>query len=855
MPKIIVKDHKYYFKIRGLGGPKGDKGDTGPAGPQGPQGPYVNVVAGTTTTLPAGSSAQVTVNNTGNTSTLNFGIPQGTKGDKGDAGTPGAQGPRGFAATVNVGETTTGQPGTNASVVNAGNEHDAVLKFTIPRGDKGETGETGPQGPTGGVKSTVVAELPETGESDKYYLVYRDSDGGTITTTDGCAQIENGENGGDLTLDKLYGNAEQTTYSGKNLVQINDISQTNQNVNYYSDISMQHRPTLVAGTTYTFSADITIGGSETECTVSIGAGQKAYAADVSSANNQTSGKLVMTFTPTTAQLANGANFFLRFPRFSSAKTGIDYSIKNAMLEVGSTATAYEKFVGGIPAPNPEFPQPISTVTGAQTVMVTGKNLFNFQEFAQDKIQAGGVIRGAATATGDSITITATENDAYTRVDFAHGYPPTIRVKNNTDYVLSWKTDNTSGTNMGVVYVFARGSNNQNIVIGYRQDTAGNFQFNTGAYSEITFRFGVASSGNSLTYSDIQFEEGNQASGYKPYDGTQSYEVNLGKNLIDINSLATANITVSNGVATGQAQNFYAAYGQSTDGVPFIKKSGQLAISFKAYTDGNESTADTNGLVVQVVYTDGTSALVIYCKNNETTAVQHTAMTASGKDVANIKLTYANCSSNIWHISEFQIEAGFPTTYAPYKTPIELCKIGTYQDRIYKDDGKWYIEKQIGKVVLDGTENWTLGTMFYCTDALSGKTAVTPATGGAIMSDYFTYSGGATNDPSIDIVNGNVLRIRDTSKADASAFTTWLGAHPTTVYYALAAPTTTEITDETLLYQLNFLASLYKGENNISLVGAGAQGEFTGDYVVYDKYNRHKVYIWSSDDNTWQIILQ
>ena len=36
--------------------------------------------------------------------------------------------------------------------------------------------------------------------------------------------------------------------------------------------------------------------------------------------------------------------------------------------------------------------------------------------------------------------------------------------------------------------------------------------------------------------------------------------------------------------------------------------------------------------------------------------------------------------------------------------IELCKIGDYQDRIYKDNGKWYIEKQIGKVVLNGSES-------------------------------------------------------------------------------------------------------------------------------------------------------
>ena len=53
----------------------------------------------------------------------------------------------------------------------------------------------------------------------------------------------------------------------------------------------------------------------------------------------------------------------------------------------------------------------------------------------------------------------------------------------------------------------------------------------------------------------------------------------------------------------------------------------------------------------------------------------------------------------------------------------------------------------------------------------------------------------------------------------------------TLYYALATPTTTEITDETLLSQLNFIASLYEGVNNISLVGTGAQGEMTLNYYA------------------------
>ena len=41
------------------------------------------------------------------------------------------------------------------------------------------------------------------------------------------------------------------------------------------------------------------------------------------------------------------------------------------LETGSTATTYEPYVGGVPSPNPDYPQPISVVTGTQTVTLTG----------------------------------------------------------------------------------------------------------------------------------------------------------------------------------------------------------------------------------------------------------------------------------------------------------------------------------------------------------------------------------------------------------------------------------------------------------------------------------------------------
>ena len=58
---------------------------------------------------------------------------------------PGPQGP----ATITVGTTTTGEPGTDASVTNSGTTENVVLDFVIPRGEQGLQGETGAQGEAG----------------------------------------------------------------------------------------------------------------------------------------------------------------------------------------------------------------------------------------------------------------------------------------------------------------------------------------------------------------------------------------------------------------------------------------------------------------------------------------------------------------------------------------------------------------------------------------------------------------------------------------------------------------------------------------------------------------------------------
>lgn len=103
--------------------PTGTTGATGAAGVTGPTGP----TGATGPTGPTGSTGA-----TGAT---------GPSGEDGEDGAAGATGATGQAATVRVGTVTTGEPGTEAAVVNSGTENDAVFDFTIPSGQTGQPPE------------------------------------------------------------------------------------------------------------------------------------------------------------------------------------------------------------------------------------------------------------------------------------------------------------------------------------------------------------------------------------------------------------------------------------------------------------------------------------------------------------------------------------------------------------------------------------------------------------------------------------------------------------------------------------------------------------------------------------------
>ena len=90
--------------------------------------------------------------------------------------TVGPQGPQGLgSATVSIGTTATGSPGTDVSVTNTGSDTAAVLNFTIPQGATGPQGDIGPVpatddgiypdniGPTTSPSATVAVGTTTTG--------------------------------------------------------------------------------------------------------------------------------------------------------------------------------------------------------------------------------------------------------------------------------------------------------------------------------------------------------------------------------------------------------------------------------------------------------------------------------------------------------------------------------------------------------------------------------------------------------------------------------------------------------------------------------------------------------------------
>jgi len=145
---------------------------------------------------------------------------------------------------------------------------------------------------------------------------------------------------------------------------------------------------------------------------------------------------------------------------------------------------------------------------------------------------------------------------------------------------------------------------------------------------------------------------------------------------------------------------------------------------------------------------------------------------------------------------------------------------------YNEKGDWYLYKEIGKKVIDGTNtsfSYTNGVYFA-----NSASFITYKSNELVFCNYFTFGGTATN-TSGAYSNGNnkvslhtedhhSIYFRNDNLTSLSAWTTWLSTHNTIVYYVLATPTLEKITNEELLEDLNQV-DLLNGLNNLTITSA------------------------------------
>ena len=163
----------------------------------------------------------VSIIDTGEGYTFNFSFPKGVKGDPGKDGMQGIQGEKGdpgkdgLSATIKIGEVTTGEPGSDVTVENVGDDTNAVLNISIPKGADGKaasikigtvtTGESGdeakvenvgtdteailnftlPKGDMGEISLHILNEIAKLKEDvQNLYKYYNPAGSSEETTTD-----------------------------------------------------------------------------------------------------------------------------------------------------------------------------------------------------------------------------------------------------------------------------------------------------------------------------------------------------------------------------------------------------------------------------------------------------------------------------------------------------------------------------------------------------------------------------------------------------------------------------------------------------------------------------------------------
>ena len=553
------------------------------------------------------------------------------------------------------------------------------------------------------------------------------------------------------------------------------------------------------------------------------------------------------------------------------------------IEEGISYTNWEPYTYGA-SPNPDYPQDIQVVSGDNTIKVEGKNLCN------------------------GITQNYFVNQAAARCGYAVGDSGLIiEVDGASDYTISSNTVQTRYRVGCLNKIPVEGGSDTIVYNGSNKDgTDDSVTINTNGYKYLVV--------NATDLTAIQIEKGSSASEFQPYR-SQTYPIYLGvENLFDkdspniipnkyldtngdlqnatkssvsdyikvlpstiysmqpfnlvsqrlcfydssktfLSSVSLAsinpNFTTPNNceyirtsfitndidiwqIEKGSKANHYTEYGttpielckigdyqdsiRKSTGKNLFDKNSVNIIQNKYLNDSGVETSDNNFSISDYIKVDANTVYSSQPFENKSACIcfyNSSKTFLSSKRLTQIQPNFTtpnNCEYirvSIWmaDINIFQIEKG--STALPYEPYGKV----------------WYLNKQIGKIVLDGNttyvkssgysdETWFCG---YITPNVENFKSGIIAFNNRFQNGMYSV----VSDKECMANNRNQLHIRilasRLNENSSSGLSEWFSTHNVEIYYVLETPTITEITDTTLIEQLDNLekAYSYDTQTNIS----------------------------------------
>ena len=297
----------------------------------------------------------------------------------------------------------------------------------------------------------------------------------------------------------LYGRSEQKQYTGKNLAN---------GVNNGLWIN---------------SGAISCGISDTDSGLYIDVSKLSYVT-VSTRNVQERYRVGNINTLPTKEMPNvvcynGAQMDGLNRSYTLDTTGYKYLVVNAtnlediQIEIGTEATEYEQYVGGIPSPNIEYPQEIKSVVNP-AIKICGKNLLNLQRMIP-------LYKGIYIGKINILSETVIEAEKITNSTNSRFYAATLNLSNG-NYVASVKQNSTYNFLNISKYPKKPSAISQRIVTSSTYGKAVAFSVTDDYDYALEIRTGSVTenpgNGNGKTIFTVQIEKGSSATDYDPYKG-------------------------------------------------------------------------------------------------------------------------------------------------------------------------------------------------------------------------------------------------------------------------------------------------------------------------------------------------